>query len=175
MSAATNYFETMCLNPLRGVPATAPAQVYVSLFLTVPTEEGAGTEVSGGGYARQSVTFSEPAADGSGKSSISNLAAITFPTAISGWGTVQAVAIHDSASAGNMLQYVALASPKEIVAGTTLSFVAGELTITADGMATNYYKAACIAAIAAPSLALFLSDPGHTGSGTEVTATGYAR
>lgn len=182
MSAATNHFETMCLNPLRGVPSSAPAQVYVALFLTVPDEEGSGTEVSGGGYARQAVTFAEPTVN-TGTVSVSNTTNITFPTAVAPWGTVLAAAIFDSSMSGNMLHYIALPTPKEIVTGTTISFVPGELTATASGTATTYWKTAClnllrgesISAITTPHLALFLDDPGHSGGGTEVTAGDYAR
>ena len=182
MSAATNYFEAMCLNPLRGIPSTAPAQVYVALFLTVPDEEGVGTEVSGGGYQRQAVTFAEPA-QSADLVTIANTVSITFPTALSPWGTVLAAAIFDSSTVGNMLHYISLPTPKEIVTGTTISFVPNELTVTASGTATTYWKKAClnlfrgdsIAAIVNPRLALFLDNPSNSGGGTEVSAADYAR
>ena len=59
---ATDYFETMMLNTLRGTNATAPTKVYMGLFLSNPGETGAGgTEVSYSGYQRQEVSFSSPA------------------------------------------------------------------------------------------------------------------
>ncbi len=184
MSIATNYFENLCLNPLRGLPANAPAQVYVALFLTNPGETGAGTEVTGGGYARQPVTFSAPAETSAGVQSISNIASIVFPTASAAWGTITYVALMDSISAGNMLHYIQLSTPKEGLQSSTISFVAGELRIDATGQFTTYYKTAAlnllrgnsIAAIAQTYLSLHTADPGEAGSFSgEVIAATYTR
>ena len=54
MSAATDFLEDKILNHVfRNVAYTAPATVYVGLFTTATTDAGGGTEVTGGGYARQ--------------------------------------------------------------------------------------------------------------------------
>lgn len=184
MSIATNYFEQMCLNPLRGTPATAPSAIYLALFLTNPGETGAGTEVSGGSYARQSVSFSAPASTGSGIMSISNAADIVFPQATAAWGTITYVALFDSLTAGNMLAYIQLTPAKEGINGATISFVPGELRVDATSLATTYYKTRClnlfrgtsIAAITTTYVSLHTADPGETGSTlAEVTASPYAR
>ena len=60
---ATNYFEGKILGVFRGISYSAPASVYLALFLSNPGEAGAGTEVSYDGYVRQAITFSEPALD----------------------------------------------------------------------------------------------------------------
>ena len=59
---ATNYFETAILNSMRGVALTAPAKIYLALFLTDPTDSGqAGVEIAYPEYVRQEITFSAPA------------------------------------------------------------------------------------------------------------------
>jgi hypothetical protein len=77
------------------------------LFTVAPGETGGGTEVSGGGYARQSFTLT--AASGG---ATSNAADITFGPATANWGTIVAVGIFDAATGGNMLMYGNLATSK---------------------------------------------------------------
>jgi len=62
MDAKTNYLEDAVLNAvLRNVSFTSPATVYVGLFTADPGEAGSlANEVSGGSYARVSVTFGAP-------------------------------------------------------------------------------------------------------------------
>ena len=85
----TNYLETQLLNHvLRNTPYSGPTTVYVGLFTSAPGEAAGGTEVSGGSYARQAVTFSAPAPD-----SCSNTADVLFPLATADWGTIVAFAI----------------------------------------------------------------------------------
>ena len=51
----SNYLETELLDHVFANNAyTSPSSVYVGLFTTSPAEDGSGTEVSGGSYARQS-------------------------------------------------------------------------------------------------------------------------
>lgn len=63
---ATNHFEEIMLNLARGISASAPETMYLALYLNDPGDDGAGTEVSYSGYARQPITFSAPAASGNG-------------------------------------------------------------------------------------------------------------
>ena len=58
---------------------------YFGLFTVAPEETGGGTEVSGGAYARQQVTFGDPSSG-----TMKNSAAIEFPTATGSWGTAVA-------------------------------------------------------------------------------------
>ena len=75
----SNHLENALINAtLRNTSYTSPATVYVALFTTDPTDAGSGTEVSGGSYARTSVTFAAP----SNGASASN-ADCTFPTCTS--------------------------------------------------------------------------------------------
>ena len=61
MAEMSNYLENALLNgTLNATTYTAPAAVYVALYTSDPTDANTGTEVSGGSYARQSVTFAAP-------------------------------------------------------------------------------------------------------------------
>jgi len=57
----TDFLENKIINHvLRNTAYTAPATVYAALFTATPGESSAGTEVTGGSYARQAATFSAP-------------------------------------------------------------------------------------------------------------------
>lgn len=59
MASMTDYLESKLLDHVvRNVVYTPPTSVYVALFTTPTTDAGGGTEVVGGAYARQFVTFS---------------------------------------------------------------------------------------------------------------------
>ena len=64
---ASNYFENQVLNLMRNQPASGYSQLYLALFLSNPGDTGTeGTEISYSAYARQPISFSAPAASGSG-------------------------------------------------------------------------------------------------------------
>ena len=111
MAEISNYLETKLIDLiLRNTAFTTPGTVYVSLYITDPTDADSGTEVSGTNYARQSVAFSAPT-----NGVTSNSSDITFPTAGSGgWGTITHAAIHDAVSSGNLLFHSALTSSKVV-------------------------------------------------------------
>ena len=90
--------------------------VYLALYTSNPTANDTGTEVSGGGYARQPITFSAPALEG-GKQTIKNDAKVEFPVAEGDWGTITHVGIRDAAAGGNLIAFAALASPRTIQTG----------------------------------------------------------
>jgi hypothetical protein len=108
MSGLSNYTAQAFLNYLVGkttVP-TLPANVYVALFTTMPTDAGTGgVEPATGGYARVLTSgASWNAASGSGPSTISNASSLAFPLAtanyaapIIGWG------LFDASTGGNLL------------------------------------------------------------------------
>lgn len=126
MSQMTDYLENALGNEvLRGVAFAAPAAVYVALFTTAPTDAAPGTEVSGGSYARQAVTFAAPSTPGV----FENSADVDFPQATGSWGTVTHFAIFDAATDGNMLIWGALAVSKAIASGDIFKFLAGDLVI----------------------------------------------
>lgn len=126
MSAKTDYLEDALLNHvLRNVAFTSPTTVYAALFTVAPTDAGGGTEVTGGSYARQSVTFAAPSSN-----AVANSGTVTFPQATASWGTIVAVAIMDAASGGNMLYYGNLGTSKTVGNGDQVSFAASALTVS---------------------------------------------
>ena len=121
----TNYLETEILDHVfAGAAYTAPSTKYLALFTGAPGETGGGTEVSGGGYARQTVAFTT-----SGNTT-SNNAAVEYPTATANYGTVTHVAVFDASSSGNMMAYAALSSNKTIETGDVFRVPSGDLDIT---------------------------------------------
>lgn len=125
MSQATNFLEQKIAEHVFGGTAyTAPATLYVALYTTAPDDTGAGTEVSGGSYARQSMAFTVTA------DTASNTVNVEYPKATASWGTVTHFAILDAVTSGNMLCYGTLTASKTVASGDTLRFNAGELDIT---------------------------------------------
>lgn len=123
----SNYLENKILLHVFGAtPYTAPATLYVALFTSDPGEDGTGTEVSGGSYARQTATFTV-----SGNLA-SNTAAVEFPTATASWGTITYAAVYDAATGGNLLGSGGLATSKTISSGDVFRIPAGDLDITLD-------------------------------------------
>lgn len=123
----TNYLENKVLGHVFGAtPYTAPTTLYLGLFTTDPGEPGTGTEVSGGSYARQAVTFTVTGA------TASNTSAIEFPTATASWGTITYASVQDALTVGNMLARGALTVSKTIASGDVLRIPAGAFTITLD-------------------------------------------
>jgi hypothetical protein len=133
MGNKSAYLENAQLNWLKGTtyPA-APATVYVALFTVTPTDAGAGTEVTGGSYARAAITTSTGWSSISGTpEQISNGGIVTFATPTASWGTVVAIAVFDALTAGNLLYWNAITS-QAIASGVVASFAVGTLILTDD-------------------------------------------
>ena len=79
---------------------TLPTTVYVALFTTEPMPANSGTEVSGGSYARQSVTFGTVASHQS-----QNTNTVTWPVATANWGAIPWIAFFDASTSGNLITY----------------------------------------------------------------------
>jgi hypothetical protein len=126
MAEMSNYLETALINgTLRGTTYTAPTTVYIGLYTSDPTDADTGTEVSGGSYARQAVTFGAPS-DGVS----TNTAAIEFPQATGTWGTVGWIGIEDASTGGNLLYHTALDASKTIATGDIFKIAIGSLSVT---------------------------------------------
>jgi len=128
MAEMSNFLENALLNAtLNATTYTAPANIYVSLWTSDPTDAGSGTEVSGGSYARTAVSF----ATASGTSgNVLNDADVTFPTATASWGTVGWIGINDAATSGNLLYHTALDTAKAIDSGDIFKISTGNLSVT---------------------------------------------
>jgi hypothetical protein len=126
MAEFSNFLENALINAvLRNTTYTSPATVYVSLYLTDPTDADSGTEVSGGSYARTAVTMGAPS---NGVST--NSADVTFPTCTSSWGVVAFIGIHDASTSGNLLFHTALDTAKTIDSGDIFKIETGNLSVT---------------------------------------------
>lgn len=124
MASMSNYLENALLDHLHGAATyTTPSALYVALFTSATDDTGGGTEVSGGGYVRQSVTFG-PSSGGQASSNV----VVSFPKATTNWGVVTHAAIMDASTGGNMLVHGALNSSREIKANDQLKFESGDIT-----------------------------------------------
>ena len=123
---------------------TGMTNVYVGLLTVAPTDSTAGTEVTGGSYARVTVACSlanfagtQAAASTTASSgtsgTTSNNNAVTFPMPTANWGVVTHTALYDATSAGNLIAYGALTTSKTINAlDAAPSFAAAQLTFQID-------------------------------------------
>jgi hypothetical protein len=126
MSEMSNYLETALVNAtLRNTSYTSPATVYAALFTTDPTDAGSGTEVSGGSYARTSITFGSPS-----NGVTTNSADVTFPTCTVAWGTVTHMGIYDASTSGNLLYHTPLDASKTVDSGDIFKISSGNLSVT---------------------------------------------
>jgi len=128
MSSASDYLEDKVLDHTLGNAVySQPATLYLGLW-TADNGLEAGTltgEVSGGSYARETVTFGNSA---SGTAATD--ATVTFTTATANWGTITHVAVMDAATAGNVLYHGNVSSAKLIESADTFQVSAGNLTVS---------------------------------------------
>lgn len=129
----SNTLENAILDTVLGGPQrTIDATVWAALYTVAPTDAGGGTEVTGGSYARVSITNNAtnwPAASGGSKS---NGTAISFPQASGSWGTVVAFALHNHATADQPLIWGDLTASKTVTSGDTAQFAIGGIVYTED-------------------------------------------
>jgi len=112
---------------------TMPATPFLALFTVAPTAEDGtgGTEASAGNYVRKSVAGTDwgAAADGA----ISNTSVIEFVECSgANWGTINGFALYDAETAGNMIIWGEVTTPKDINIGDTARIAVGELDVTLD-------------------------------------------
>lgn len=131
MACTTNTTLPRLLDYLFGnASPTSVGTLYFALFTSAPSASGGGTEVSGGSYARVSVTNNStnfPATSGNIKS---NGTAIVFPTATANWGTITSWGVFDASSAGNLLAYGNLTSSQTVNSGDGFQFAIGQFSVT---------------------------------------------
>jgi len=128
MAALSDYSEKLLLDWLMtNGSATRPTNWYVALYTAAPNDAGGGTEVSGNGYSRQSVTF---AAATSGAGTTANTNDVVFTAAGGSWGTITHIGIFDASTAGNLLWHGSLTASKTVADGDTLQFSTGNIDLT---------------------------------------------
>jgi hypothetical protein len=128
MAALSDYAEKLLLDwMMTSGSATRPTAWYVALYTAAPSDSGGGTEVSTGGYARQSVAFDAATSPGG---TTSNSADVSF-TAVGGdYGTVTHMGIFDASTGGNLLWHGILSASKTVEDGDTITFSAGNIDLT---------------------------------------------
>lgn len=128
MAALSDYSEKLLLDWLMTTgTATRPTAWYVALYTAAPSDSGGGTEVSGSGYARESVAFAAASTPGG---TTSNTGAVSFTAAGGNWGTITHVGIFDASTSGNLLWHGAMAASKVVNDGDTLEFAIGNIDLT---------------------------------------------
>ena len=128
MAAASDFLELKILEHTLGISSyTAPTTTYLALFTSDPTDAGTGTEVSGGSYARQAISWNTPSSGAT-----TNSADVTFPQATANYGTVTHIGIYDASSAGNLLYHGSLSASKSVEQNDTFIVEAGDLSVSLD-------------------------------------------
>jgi hypothetical protein len=133
--AFSDYLENKVLNLLMGSAAySVPATLYIAALTAVPTDAGGGTEVSGGGYARISVTNDTGTFPTSVAAEKNLGTSKAFPEATTNWGTVQSIGIFNHPTAGDLLMWAAISPGQLINTGDILRIPAGTagLRVTLD-------------------------------------------
>lgn len=102
-----------------------PSNIYISLHTTACSDAAAGTEVSGGAYARDLCNGWDTASGGAS----ANTAAIEFVEATASWGTVTYAAIYDAITGGTYMLYLDV-TDLAVASGDTARFPAGDLDVT---------------------------------------------
>jgi hypothetical protein len=118
------YADNTTLNSfLRNTAYSPPVSVWMALYTATPSPSGGGTEVSGGGYARQALTFGAPV-NGVSSTTLD----VVFPVDVSvDWGTVTSYGIFDASTGGNLLYFANLSTSRYIAVGDQMKFPAGQI------------------------------------------------
>ena len=129
--ALSNYAKIGTINFwVRNQAVDQPGQCFVALYSTNPSGADTGTEVSGGGYARQPVTFGNPTI--SGEQAISqNTAVLNFPQLSASAGTAAFIALKDAENGGNLIAYASLSASLQLNAGFQPFIPIGDLRVIA--------------------------------------------
>lgn len=118
MGFTANLRNNVLNHVFRNIPLASPTTVYIGLF-------AGSSEVTGGGYTRQPITFGEPT-----NGVITNDTEIRFPIASSDWGTITSGVVFDSETGGNRLADAgSIGDPQEVKANQQFSIPVGNYTI----------------------------------------------
>lgn len=128
MAKFSNYLENKLLDHvLRNVSYTSPSTVYVGLYTSDPTDANTGTEVSGGSYARQSISVTTASGG-----IVTSSADVTFPQATASWGTITHLGLSDAITSGNLLMHSSVTTSKSVDSGDVVKINTGSLTVSID-------------------------------------------
>lgn len=117
------YLRTRIVKHILGILSfTMPTNTYVALYTTDPTVSDTGTEVTGGSYARQLVSWGTESGGVVPSNAVINFTNMPT-TSVTHWG------LRDASSAGNLLYFGALDIAVDKLAGETFSVASGDLSI----------------------------------------------
>ena len=186
MTALTDYLEENLINHLYRTGAySPPANLYFAFFSTVTDGETSSvTEFAFlNGYARASVVRNGTNFTRTNQQ-IKNATAIAFPTPTGAQGTATHWGCFDAATAGNLLFYGALDSPKVIDAASPApEWGIGDFTFNfttktnylANALADWLFIGTALAKPTSINFALHTVSPTASTTGTEVVSAEYAR
>ncbi|MEO8527291.1 MAG: hypothetical protein ABI460_21345 [Caldimonas sp.] len=196
MSQMTNYMENKLADFLRGQGLTLPTNWYMALGSAA--SDSSFTELSGTGYARQSVARSlanfagtqgagTTVASSGTSHATSNNGAISWGDPGSAWGTANYVGFFDASTGGNCWIVVPI-SPLVITTGSPnpvqVAIAGLALALGITGGCSDYFANKLIDLIfraqsySIPATvydALYTSAPSNAGGGVEVSGGSYAR
>ena len=125
MSALSNHAEALLLQWfMTDETVTRPTAWFVALYSAAPSDAGGGTELSGYGYARQSVDF--------GSDGAANTADVTFTASGGDWANATHIGLFDASTSGNLLWHGALTAAKQIDDGDSIVFGPGDIDLSLD-------------------------------------------
>lgn len=120
----TDTVENQLLDALVGNASyTVTTPIKLALVTANGSDSTGGTEVTGGSYSRQNISFG--AASGGQIVSTGTISFGNMPTT-----TVVGIELWDSGGTPKRLAYGPLTASKALVAGDTLQFAAGSVTMT---------------------------------------------
>jgi len=130
MGSLSNYIENALLDHLFQGNFTPPANIYVALSTTDPTEDGSGiTEpLATANYAR--VATAPTDWNTASNSVVDNASNIAFPEANSSWGNITHFGLFDANVAGNCVAHGALGAPVAVGANDTPYLAAGNIAVS---------------------------------------------
>ena len=119
-----NIIENELLDALVGATSfSVTTPIKLALVTVNGNDASAGTEVTGGSYARQTITFGAAASG-----SITNSGTISFTGMPS--CTVVGIELYDSAGSPKRLAYGALTVSRTVTVGDTVQFAIGAITLS---------------------------------------------
>lgn len=123
LAVKSTYLKQAVIKAALG-EATFPTitNTYLALYQTNPTVADVGSELSGGSYARQQLSFAN--ASGGVKESNTSENFTNLPAStVTHWG------IRDASSGGNLLYFGAFDLPIQLDAGNSLPIASGDIVI----------------------------------------------
>ncbi len=123
-SKKSSYLRSKIVKHVKGEASyTMPANLYLALYTSDPTVADTGTEVTGGSYARQQLSFAAESGGSASSNTAENFTNMPNAT-VSHWG------LRDASTAGNLMYFGSFDIPQVVTAGQTFTINSGNIVIT---------------------------------------------